>query len=181
MGPITYSLCKSQGIGLLMLVTGLCAFPPVVEPTPVSLAEKGTLINKKIEIPVTTDYLLRFEYYFNNNNRNSISDLVGNGVQKYYCNGYIAHNLISDMDRDISGVPVPLRVVLTPLGQGRMPVEKEFYSVCKSGHSSKFAFRDVGELHLERGGYHIELYNLNNHPELKNIRIDFSLVTADRF
>ncbi|WP_319567952.1 DUF5625 family protein [Cohaesibacter marisflavi] len=181
MGPITYSLCKSQGISLLMLVTGLCAFPPVIDSTPVSLAEKGPLINQKIEIPVNTDYELQLRFHFNDTNKDDVRALVGNGARKKYCrsNNYRSTNF--ETERDIAGVPIHFQVFLTPLEGELAPIKKEFNSLCRNATSSTYMMRNVGELSIKRGSYIIEIFNTTNHPELQSINVDFLLQSSDRF
>jgi hypothetical protein len=79
MGPITYSLCHKEVIGLAMWITGLCAFPPLIPATEILIRDSGLVLSREFNAPVDTSYLLSLRFVFPSTETRIKDKLVGVG------------------------------------------------------------------------------------------------------
>jgi hypothetical protein len=86
MDPVRFTLCKTKGIGLIMWITFLCRFPPLIEPIEVSLENAGLILNKEFEAPVETAYVFYFQFVLPSEKSGKINKIIGERYD-YFCNG----------------------------------------------------------------------------------------------
>jgi hypothetical protein len=80
MGPITYCLCHKEIIGVAMWITGLCAFPPLIPVTEISINEPGLVISKEFNAPVDKSYLLDLNFIFPSTEARTRDEIVEMGT-----------------------------------------------------------------------------------------------------
>jgi hypothetical protein len=179
MGPITYSLCNKDVIGLAMWITGFCAFPPLIPATEISLRDRGLILSKEFHAPVDKSYLLNLRFVFPSTEARIKDRLVGDGRASHYCNGDIHYDTIPEHERPGLGLPIPFRVVVRSEPDGASVVERTFHSLCHVAHAKNDKHRNVGRLDLNRGSYRIEVTNLQPQLAFGDITIEMSLVSGD--
>ena len=131
MGPITYSLCKTQYIGIVMFISGMCAFPNLIEPTEISLQEPGIVLSKDFNAPVDENYLLTLNFIFPSVEERIKDSLVGDGTQSRYCNVETSYENIPLNERKGLGLPIPLKVIVRKQPEGTLIMEHTFPTLCK--------------------------------------------------
>ena len=179
MGPITYSLCHTQYIGLAMWLSGLCYFPPLVEPTEISLHKTGSVLREDFDAPVEKLYLLKLKFKFPSTEARLSDTLVGGGYYGKYCNGAVPYEKIPADKLQSVGLPVPFKVQVRNQSDGGLVVDQVFQSLCKFAHSGNTKSREMGWVSLKEGSYQIEIFNQSSQPAFEDIKIEFSLVSRE--
>lgn len=179
MGPTTYSLCNKEFIGLAMWITGLCAFPPLVPPTEISLQQSGVVLSKEFNAPVDKSYLLQLRFVFPSTEVRLKDRLVGDRYSDDHCNSDIAYHAIPEPQRPGLGLPIPFKVTVRSEPEGAAVLERTFNSLCHAAHARNEKYRDVGRIDLRRGAYRIEVHNLHPQPAFGDITVEMSLVSGD--
>ncbi|GEC14652.1 DUF5625 family protein [Nitrobacter winogradskyi] len=178
MGPITYSLCQKQIIGLAMFITGLCAFPPLIAATDVSLRESGLILDRAFNVPVDKSYQLELEFVFPSIEARVADKLVGDGDSSSFCTSNTDYDAIPDRARARLGLPIPFRVVVRAKPGEAPVVDQTFHSLCNMSHIRNSKGRMIGRLHLNRGNHRIEVYSLQPQPAFNDIEVQLSLVSG---
>lgn len=176
MNSITYALCSKQIIGPAMWIVGLCSFPPPVPPTEVSLQERGLVLQRDFEAPVSKAYGLDLRFIFPSVDARLKDELVGDGRLSRYCDGSIPYSSIPQADRQGLGRPIPLKVVVRKQAGGALVVEQVFDSLCMAAHGTNDKSRALGPLVLKEGAYRLEVHNLIAQPTFKDVTVELSLV-----
>lgn len=179
MGPITYSLCHKEVIGVAMWITGLCSFPPLIPKTEVSIREPGLVLSKEFNVPVDKSYLLDLKFIFPSTEARLQDEIVGDGRSSNYCSGEVEYGVIPENERIGLGRPIPFKVIVRKLDDSAQVIEKTFHSLCKTSHMTNDKGRDVGRLNLKEGGYKIEVYNLLPQTAFGNIKVQMGLVSGE--
>jgi hypothetical protein len=179
MGPVTYSLCHKEIIGLAMWITGFCAFPPLIPATEVSLRDPGLILSKDFNAPVDTSYLLNLRFVFPSTEIRIKDRLVGDRYASQYCDGDIPYDAIPDHERPGLGFPIPFKVTVRTEPEGIPVIERTFHSLCHVAHAKNDKYRNVGRFDLNQGGYRIEVTNLQPQLAFDDITIEMSLVSGD--
>jgi hypothetical protein len=177
-GPLTYSLCQKEVIGLAMWVTGMCAFPPLVEPTPVSLQVPGMVLRKEFKAPVEKSYLVALNFSFPSTDARLKDDLVGDRYSGKDCDANMQYDSIPPRERQGLGVPIPLRVIVRKQPEGTVISDEIFNSLCITSYSSNRKTRSVGRIKLKEGVYRLEVHNLLAQPAFKDIGVEIILVSG---
>ncbi|KJC44755.1 hypothetical protein UP09_13875 [Bradyrhizobium sp. LTSP885] len=179
MGPIAYSLCHKEIIGLAMWITGFCAFAPLIPATEVSLRDPGLILSREFHAPVDTSYLLNLRFVFPSTESRIKDRLVGDGRTSDYCDSDIQYDAIPDHERSGLGLPIPFRVVVRSEPEGASVVERTFHSLCHAAHARNDKHRTIGRLDINRGSYRIEVTNLQPQIAFGDIKTEISLVSGD--
>jgi len=179
MGPVAYSLCHKEVIGVAMWITGLCSFPPLIAPTEIALQEPGVVLRKDFNAPVDKSYLLGLRFVFPSSDARLKDELVGDGRHGKYCRGDIEYESIPLNERKGLGLPIPLKVVVRKQPEGTLVMEQTFQSLCKTFHATNDKGRSVGRINLKEGAYRIEVSNQLAQPAFKDLKVEISLVSGD--
>jgi Domain of unknown function (DUF5625) len=177
MGLIRFTLCKTKGIGLIMWLTFLCHFPPLIEPTEVSLKNTGLILNKEFEVPVETAYVLYFRFAYPSSKEREMDKVLGDRFSRY-CFGETEYTSIPENQREGHGLPVPLKVLIYKKSDNTLILEKIFHSLCVSSHGNYERSRQIGKIKLKYGDYRIEVFNLFPQHAFKDINASIFLVSS---
>lgn len=175
MGPIAYSLCQKEMLGVAMWITGLCSFPPLVPEIPVSLQTPGLVLEREFKAPVEKSYMLGMRFFFPSTEARLEDKLVGEGGDGQYCRGEIPYERIPIDKRTGLGLPIPFKVVVREKASGALVAEHTFESLCNTSHATNDKGRDVGRITLKEGSYRIEVHNLKAQPAFKDIKVVMGL------
>lgn len=179
MGPIAYSLCHKPAIGIAMLISTLCAFPPLLQDAPIALDSAGSVAGGAFTVPVDKSYLFILKFQFPSGKAYS-DDRVGGTSYNQYCHGPIDYQEIPLQQRKDLGNPIPIQVIVRSKTDGAVVVDHTFTSLCITGHSAPFIkWRDIGRVRLVRGDYIAEVKNLDAQPGLDGVLVSVSLVAGD--
>lgn len=178
MGPLAYSLCQKEIIGAAMWITGMCAFPPLVAPTPVSLEAPGTILQTEFKAPIDKSYLVALHFTFPSAEARLKDNLVGDGRSSKFCDANIPYDSIPPSERQGLGIPIPMKVIVRRQPEGTLVSEDVFNSLCKTSHSAKDKGRNVGRIQLREGRYRIEVHNLQAQPAFRDIGVEIMLVSG---
>lgn len=174
MGPITYSLCHTSVIGPLMWMLSLCAFPPPLPPTDISLEDPGLVLSANFVVPVDKTYTLMLNFDFPTVQDRITDKIIGTGYDQHCKNEGEIESIIKN-NVAIYGKVIPVRVLVKRLPDAVVVLDKTFQSVCSSAHGSTDKDREVGYINLARGQYSIGIVNISGQSELKGIKTKFML------
>ncbi len=177
MDPVRFTLCKTKGIGLIMWITFLCHFPPLIEPTEVSLENAGLILKKEFEVPVETAYVFYFQFVLPSEKSSKINKIIGERYD-YFCDGETEYKSIPANKREGLGLPIPLKALIYDESSNKLIIEKTFYSLCVSSVGKNDLIRRIGKVELTRGDYRVEIFNLNPQPSFKDIKASIFLVNS---
>lgn len=175
MGPVTYALCQKPVIGLLMYMSTLCAFPPLILEEPLSLASAGASVSKAFVVPVDKTYWFDLAFEFS-----SMEALTRNPMYKprYGCAaGAAAEDTPTERGKDAGAIPI--HVSIRRQSDGRVIVNKTLMSRCQfamSGGEHPTLWQEIGRVELTPGKYVAEVSNLEAQPGLDGVKTSFSLV-----
>lgn len=183
MGPLTYALCQKSVIGLGMLATGLCAFPPLIPDTPLPLAGAAPSVTVAFTVPVDKSY--EFDLRFTPQSKEDlqrIGRVAGTHYDGEYCEGKTSYEEIPLARREGLGQPIPVRVVLRRQPDGTLVADQTFTSLCRfaAGGADMAVLRKIGRVELVRGDYSAEVSSPGAVPELEGIKTSFLLVSGGR-
>lgn len=183
MGPLTYALCQKSVIGVGMLMTGLCAFPPLIPDTPLPLAVAGPAVTVAFTVPVDKSY--EFDLRFTARGKEDmqrIGKVAGTHYDGDYCEGKTGYEQIPLARREGLGQPIPIRVVLRRQPDGAVVADQTFESLCRFayGGADMSVLRKIGRVELVRGDYSAEVSSPVAVPGLEGIKTSFVLVSGGR-
>ena len=177
MGPITYGLCNSA-VGAVIWITGLCSFPPLIEPTEVHLKNPGLLLNQEFKVPVEKSYLLTLHFTFPSTEARLTDEVVGSRFD-HNCGGETEYSKIPEQERLGLGRPLPLRILVKNSSNGSLVFEKTFHSLCSSGHATDDKWINVGRIPLKEGTFRIEVQNVAPNPAFDGLKVTMALVSGN--
>src|SRR5947199_8250259 len=138
-----------------MWIAGLCAFPPLIPATEISIREAGLVLSTKFTAPVKKSYLLSLRFVFSSTETRIKDNLVGEHYSSDYCTGNIQYDAIPQQERSGLGLPISFKVVVRTESEGAPVVEQTFNSLCYVAHATNDKYRDVGRFRLDEGGYRL--------------------------
>lgn len=172
-----YELCKTQGIGLIMLASNLCNFSPLLR-ADISLLEPGTVLKTNFKVRTAKAYDFRLVFHFPTVQDRLKDNIIGDNYDSVCHNFIMGYSGYDEPNERIAkhpkyyGAKISLRIVIRQLKDSSVILDKTFHTLCSSGHGGegdKDKFRDFGYVKLDRGKYLIEIINLSAQPELKSI------------
>ncbi len=163
-----------------MWITGLCAFPPLIPATEISIREAGLVLITKFTAPVDKSYLLSLRFVFSSTETRIKDNLVGERYSGNYCTGNIQYDAIPQQERSGLGLPISFKVVMRTEPGSDLVFEQTFNSLCYVAHATNDKYRDVGRFGLNEGVYRIEVYNLQPQPAFGDIKVEMSFDSGDR-
>ena len=170
MGPIRYELCQKPIIDLVLWVTGLCVFPPLIEPMAFPLTVAGAKVSVPFSAPVDKSYQLQLGFEFSSTEARLKDQIVGTKYQTE-CD----HDPATLTGRPEFGKPIPIRVVIRKEDDKEVAIDQQFLSLCSNGFINNTKWRGVGWVTLPRGKYIGEITNLIAQDELTNTKIFITL------
>jgi hypothetical protein len=129
MGPIAYSLCQKPIIGAAMFISSLCAFPPLIKETPLSLAKSGTSISIPFTVPVDKRYEFILTFESQSTEERWPVEIIGTRYDHNYCVGDVPYQEIPEEMRKGLGRPIPFRVVIRRIEDRAIIVDRSFNSL----------------------------------------------------
>ncbi|MDM1020942.1 DUF5625 family protein [Acinetobacter sp. VNK23] len=175
MNSLTYSLCQKPVIGVVMWMTGLCAFPPLFSSLPIDLTHQGTLASTEFRVKVEKSYHLSLAVEFESTQKRLDDLAIGNHFNQY-CTGKINYNNIPPEQKMGLGQPITFQVIIRKADNKQIIFNQQFQSLCSTGHDGKNKnYRTIGWIPLKQGSYIIEVINLQSHSQLKNTKTTLSL------
>ena len=180
MGPVLYGLCNNQVTGLFIWITGMCAFPNLIEPTDVSLQKTGLVLEREFKAPVDKPYLLYINFIFSSDEDRLKDQLVGDGRQSPYCDGNVEYDTIPPGNRAGLGLPLSFRVVVRRQPGGETVADQTFHTLCETSFGSRDKGRDIGRIPLTIGSYRIQVHNLQAQSAFKDLQSQISFVSGGR-
>lgn len=175
MGPVTYALCQKPVIGLLMYMSTLCAFPPLILEEPLSLVRVGSSVSKAFVVPVDKTYWFDLALEFP-----SMEALQRNPMPKpgYGCAaGTAAEETPMESGKAVGAIPI--HVSIRRQSDGRLIMDQTFMSRCQfamSGGEHPTLWQEIGRVELTPGKYVAEVSNVEAQPGLDGVKTSFSLV-----
>lgn len=179
MGPIAYALCQKPVVGLVMFVSSLCVFPPLVFEKAVPLAVAGSTVATAISVPVDKSYFLELNFQFSNADAARRDVILGSRYDKHCEQGEQDQHLAM-ADIPGSGRAIPLRVTVRRKSDNAVVAGRTFVSRCFSSNSELRATKSrlLGAIPLNRGEYMLEVTNLEAQAGLEEVTASFSLVAG---
>jgi hypothetical protein len=176
MGPITYSLCHTPVIGIVMFVSTLCAFPPPVPERSISLDAPGVVLSATFEAPLDRAYPLILRFTFPTVDARLKDTFVGGYTEE--CRGTMSYEDMPEKKRIGLGKPLALRVTVKEFVRLETVFDKTLNSLCTTAYNETDKFRVAGYIGLSRGEYKIDVVNVFGQPELKGIKTGIMLAGA---
>ena len=177
MNPITYSLCQKPVIGVVMWITSLCSFPPLIQDEPISLAEAGAKISTTFQAPVDKGYGFDLAFEFSSNEARLKDQIVGSRYDEH-CRSPVKFESIPESKREGLGRPIPFRIVVLRKSDRTVIIDKTLTSLCSFASSDNRKFRMLGGVELVRGKYIAEVTNLESQAGLDSVKTTISLVAG---
>ena len=172
MGPITYSVCHKSIVGLLLTLTPLCDFPPLVSQKPVSLQAPQIILSETFYVPVDDlGYFLFIKHRFGSTEERLADRLVGAeyGVPCYSRDAK-SYDQYPEDQRKRLGKPILLHATIRKVPSGELMLDKDFRSICPAGHDLKATKSQIiGLIWLNRGEYSMTVINKEARPDFANI------------
>lgn len=177
MGPIAYFLCQKPAVGIVMFVTGACAFPPLFSHAPLALQQAGTVVVKEIEVPVGKPYFMGVNFEFPSAEAIRVDEVVG---VRHDANCERDYADIPESQKSGLGRPIPLHVVIRDKRTGIVATDKVFESLCLSSFSARGfeKTRTAGSVELAAGSYIVEIRNMASQAGLEAVKTSVSLVAG---
>jgi hypothetical protein len=176
MGPATYALCQKPVIGLVMFISSLCAFPPLILNEPLSLTRAGSAASKEFVVPVDKTYMFDLAFEFS-----SMEALKRDPMPKagYGCEDDIKiEKMPTTLGQNLAG-SIPIHISIRRQSDGRVIIDQTFVSRCKfavSDSEHPTVWQKIGRVELTRGTYVVEVSNLEAQAGLDGVKTSFSLV-----
>ncbi len=181
MGQTRYDLCQTPGIGLIMFVSNLCAFPPIIPDADISLLEPGVVLKTNFKVRVEKSYELILGFYFSTVQDRLNDNIIGFGYDRYCqsCLHDCNPSEIIEKDRKYYGKVISIRVIVRKLPDSTIILDRTFQTLCATGHDGKTRKdRDIGWISLPRGEFSIEVINILSQPELEGIETKIMLAAG---
>jgi len=177
MGPIAYSLCQKPVVGLVMFVTGACAFPPLFSHAPLALQQAGTVLVKQIEVPVSKPYFVGIHFEFPSAQAVGADEVVGD---RHDANCELDYADIPAPQKVGLGRPIALHVRIRDQRTGIVATDKVFNSLCLTSMSGRGfeKSRTAGRIDLAAGSYIVEIRNMAGQAGLEAVKTSVSLVAG---
>lgn len=177
MGPTTYALCQKPVIGVVMLITSLCTFPPLFSNEPFPLSQAGTNISKAFTVPVDKDYRFELGFEFPSVEARLSDQIVGSGFDAN-CTRDVKYQDIPEAQRLGLGRPMSFHVVIRRATDRTVFIDRTFDSRCVTSFVENKKWRTIGWAELPRGNYIAEVTNLESQRDLININTHISLIAG---
>ena len=177
MNPITYSLCQKPVIGVVMWITSLCSFPPLIQDAPISLATAGAKISVAFQVPVDKRYGFDLAFDFPSPEARSMDQIIGSRYDEH-CHDPVTIESIPELKREGLGRPIPFRVVILRKSDRTVLIDKALTSLCSFAGSNNRKLRMIGGVDLARGKYIAEITNLESQAGLESVKTSISLVAG---
>ena len=178
MGPFAYSLCNKLGLASFFLP--FCAFPPLFQNEPISLAAGQTTSIPAFVVPVSKKYPLALIFEFESHEAWLSDEIVGNRFDEN-CRGHTPYESIPESKRAGLGRSIPLHVVIRNASSQSVAVDTVFHSLCNSSHDgNRKKTREVAILDLVEGQYTAAVTSLVDQPGLAKVNIRVSLYSGER-
>ena len=171
MGPITYSLCQKQGIGLVMWLTFMCSFPPLIENEPFSLKDINQPISIAFESPVEKSYELSIDFAFPTTDDRVQDKFIGS---RYCQNNTIPKN-ISESQKINFGKPINLKISVQNKENDLTVFDKIIKSFCTTSHRRNIKTRTITYIPLSEGDYIINIELLDKIVGLNDVNASIRL------
>lgn len=179
MGPIAYTLCHKPLIGLAMFVSGMCAFPALIDRQPIDLTKAGATVSVPFEAPVDKRYTLDLVFAFASKEAMDRDDIVGQGYDAR-CLEKLSPEAVLAAQRDGFGRPTTLHVTVRRRADNVPVVDQTFVSQCTSSRGPGYTkWRLAGRIDLKRGEYVMQVTNPIAQAGLENIGTTFALVSGE--
>ena len=179
MGPIAYSLCHKPVTALAMYITGLCAFPALIDGQPIDLTRAGATVSVPFEAPVDKRYTLDLVFAFASKEAMDRDDIVGQGYDAR-CLEKLSPEAVLAAQRDGFGRPTTLHVTVRRRADNVPVVDQTFVSQCTSSRGPGYTkWRLAGRIDLKRGEYVMQITNPVAQAGLENIGTTFALVSGE--
>jgi hypothetical protein len=178
MGPITYSLCQTKGLGLIMWICGLCAFPPLIDDVPIFLDDEQTILSLPFEVSIDKKYLFKLELRFKTNEERIENGLLGTYYSHDYCRNDVDYDAIPESERKTLGQPILFNIKILDRATQAVVQDKNFTSLCKASHSVLSNYRQIGWVDLTEGQYIAKIRILEKQKNVDNIQSFISLVSG---
>lgn len=177
MGPIAYALCQKPVVGLVMFVTGACAFPPLFSHAPLALQQAGAVVVQEIEVPVGKPYFLGVHFAFPSAQALGADEVVG---ERHDANCGLDYQDIPAPQKVGLGRPIALHVRIRDKRSGVVATDKVFESLCLTSFSARGfeKTRAAGRVDLAAGTYIVEIRNLASQAGLEAVKTSVSLVAG---
>lgn len=179
MGPTTYALCQKPVIGLLMYVSSLCAFPPLVKHAPLPLASAQSSASAAFTVQVEKTYTIVLAFAFPDAAALRRDEIVGSRYDSH-CGPDVKYDQIPLAQRAGLGRPIPLHVVVRRASDRAVVMDQEMTSLCKvsTQFEPPIASRQIGQIALGRGDYVIDVTNLQAQDGLEGVKTSFSVIAG---
>jgi hypothetical protein len=179
MNPLSYSLCQKPVLGLMMFVSGMCAFPPLFLEAPLPLQRAGARVIEEVEAPVGKAYFLDLVFTFPSAAAARDDEVVGSRFDDVCLRNEAG---VPELRRSGLGRPIPIHVRVRDQRSGTVSIDKVFYSLCLSSSgptgTGYTKHRTAGRLDLPAGRYLIEVRNMESQAGLEDVRTAVSLVAG---
>ncbi|MCE3272249.1 MAG: hypothetical protein K0S57_2646 [Ramlibacter sp.] len=163
-----YAMCQKPVIGIALWLFNLCAFPPLLKETPISVLAPGTVLSSPFSVPVSKGYFLSARFTFPSTQERISDTLVGSEFDTP-CFGPAAKRFddFPVSARTHLGKPLRLKAIIKSRPSGSVAYAQEIASICRSGHNGAAVKTQVLSLiWLAEGNYTIEVQNVEPRPEI---------------
>jgi hypothetical protein len=177
MNPTLYALCQKPAIGAALWISGLCAFPPLLNSTAVILDKPGTILSTEFEVPVSKNYFMYLNHTFKSNEERLKDTLVGAryDVPCYGKDAKAVEDFPAEKQVDL-GRPVQLHITIRKLPEKSVVIDKLFASICPAGHDGNTRKSQIiGLVELQQGAYLVEVKNEVARPDFSEIKSAFMI------
>jgi hypothetical protein len=179
MGPTAYALCQKPVIGLLMFVSSLCVFPPLVDHAPMSLASAQSSASAAFTVRVEKTYTIELSFAYPDAAALRRDEIVGSRYDSH-CGPDVNYDEIPLEQRAGLGRPIPVHVVVRRASNRAVVMDQKLTSLCRvsTQFEPPIASRLLGRVALGQGDYVIEVTNLQTQDGMEDIKTSFSVITG---
>jgi hypothetical protein len=172
LNPTLYALCQKPVIGVALWLSTLCAFPPLLQETPIAVSTPGSVLSTRFAARVAKAYFLSATFTFPST-QDRINDTVVGSRLDTPCYGPRAKRLddFPVASRGQLGRPLRLKVTIKKEPSGSIVYSQDIASICRAGHNGAEKKTQVMSLiELAEGDYSMEVTNLEPRPDLAALR-----------
>jgi hypothetical protein len=172
MTPRRYALCQKPVLGLLMWITTLCAFPPLLEVPAPDLAQADSEVSHEFAVPVELSYGFELAFEFDNPDAYARDSVIGSRPDpRCWTPGAPAPANPAEHGREI---PMRVRVLRLP---DRQPVHDEVHRLpCLTSHQPpRRKVRLLAAVPLAPGRYLATVGNLQAQTGLEGVSVQLQV------
>ena len=174
MNEIIFSLCHKPVIGPIMLISSLCIFEPPIDQASVLLKDKGVILNKTFDAPVSKKYFVELNVKHTPEQADTVRALIG----YRYINPDIKLDEIPPEIRPKLGVQTPLEITIYRESDNAVISNTQAVGLGRIAHTRTEVMRKLKSVELTKGRYRLVVSNHSDLSAFSNFSTSISITSG---